>query len=262
MSTIPHRPRKRFGQHFLHNRQVLDQLVATIAPQITDHLVEIGPGQGALTERLLERSAHLDVIEIDRDLAAALQLRWTDRTRLRVHCGDALTCDYSALAVPGDIRVVGNLPYNVSTPLLFHLFTQLAVIRDMHFMLQEEVVDRMVAYPGSKIYGRLSVMCQFYCQVEKLFDVAPGAFFPVPKVMSAVVRLIPRPAPSSEVCAARLGQIVTLAFSQRRKTLRNTLKSLFDEATLLDVDIDPTLRAEALPVDAFLRLARLPVSTT
>src|SRR3990167_7500188 len=190
-----YRPRKRFGQHFLHDRGVISRIVAALAPQAGDHVVEIGPGTGALTRELLARMTHLDAVELDRDLLARLEAEFP-RDRLILHNADALKFDFCKIASGGGkLRVIGNLPYNISTPLLFHLLDQAGCIEDMLFMLQKEVVDRMCAAPGGKDYGRLSVMIQYRCRVEKLFDVAPGAFTPPPKVDSAVVRLLPLATP-------------------------------------------------------------------
>lgn len=251
-----HRARKRFGQHFLHDPAVIESIVAAVAPQPGEHVVEIGPGLGALTEPLLERIPHLHVVEIDRDVIAILRERHGP-DRLTIHEGDVLAFDFATLPAP--LRVVGNLPYNISTPLLFHLAAAGDRIRDLHVMLQKEVVDRMVAAPGTPEYGRLSVMIQYRFEVIHIRDIGPGAFRPPPKVTSAVVRMVPRP-PAERLARdeARLGAVVTAAFTKRRKTLRNALGGLLDEAAIRAADVDPTLRPEALDVAAFVRLANQP----
>ena len=248
-----HAPRKRFGQHFLHDPYVLSRIVAAIAPQAGDALVEIGPGEGALTRPLLERVPQLTAIEIDRDLAAALAAEYPPE-RLKVIVADALDYDFSVL--PAGLRVVGNLPYNVSTPLLFHLAGFADRVRDMHFMLQLEVVDRMAAKHSTPEYGRLSVMLQRRFRVQRLFRVPPGAFRPPPKVESAVVRLTPLPA--SEIAAVdekMFRTVVTRAFGARRKTLRNGLSSLIDAAGLQRLGIDPGLRPENVAPADYIRIA-------
>lgn len=257
--TFPHRARKRFGQNFLHDPGVIQRIVAAIDPRPGQRLVEIGPGQGALTLPLLERAGSLDVIELDRDLIAPLQTLAAGRGELRVHNADALKFDFRSLARDGaPLRVVGNLPYNISTPLLFHLIAQADVIQDMHFMLQKEVVDRMAAAPGSGDYGRLSVMVQFYCEVTRLFTVGPGAFRPAPKVDSAVVRLIPRRSPVVDVHdPAVFAAVVNQAFSQRRKTLRNALKRMLSDEEIRAAGIDPGARPEELDLARFAALANL-----
>ncbi len=248
-----HTPRRRFGQNFLVCRGTIARIIDAISPRRADRVVEIGPGLGALTEPLLECLDHLHVVEIDRDLIARLRERFTPE-RVTVHEGDALDFDFGS---PGtDLRIVGNLPYNISTPLLFHLAGFAALVRDMHFMLQKEVVDRMVAEPGTADYGRLSVMLQYRFYMERLFVVPPGAFNPAPKVDSAIVRLIPRLA--AELTARDeklLAKLVLAAFGQRRKMLRNNLRELVDEAGLEAVGIKPTARAEELGVADYVRLA-------
>ena len=252
-----HRPRKRFGQNFLTDANIVAKIVDAIAPAAADRLVEIGPGQGALTARLLERVAHLDAIEVDRDLAPGVA-GLAGAERLAVHAADALTFDFAALAAErgGPLRVVGNLPYNISSPLIFHLIDQLPAVADMHFMLQREVVDRLGATPGSKTYGRLSVMVQAQCRVTPLFRVPPGAFYPVPKVSSAVVRLVPHPADAPRPRDhAAFSAVVARAFQARRKTLRNALKGLCPPERMSAVGVDPGARAEQLSVADFIRLA-------
>jgi 16S rRNA (adenine1518-N6/adenine1519-N6)-dimethyltransferase len=251
-----HVARKRFGQNFLIDVQVIGGIVAAVAPQRDDLVVEIGPGLGALTEPLLRRLDHLHVVEIDRDIVARLRQRFS-ADRLSIHAGDALAFDFGSLAAAGrKLRVVGNLPYNISTPLLFHLAQFADRVYDMHFMLQKEVVERMVAEPGSADYGRLSVMLQYRFVMDWLLDVPPESFDPAPKVDSAVVRLIPRaPGELAAHDAARFAVLVAAAFSQRRKMLRNTLKGSVDEALFARLGIAPTARAETLSVADYVRLA-------
>lgn len=252
-----HRPRKRFGQHFLHDAGVLNRIVAAVAPRANQALIEIGPGEGALTFPLLEAGADLTVIELDRDLAA--RLRGLEQPRLTVIEADVLDVDFRvlALAQPMPLRLVGNLPYNVSSPILFHVLDAAENIDDMHFMLQKEVVERMAAAAGSKDYGRLSVMLQARCIVEPLFEVGPEAFRPPPKVDSAVVRLRPKPAGDIGIDdPGRFAAIVKAAFGQRRKTLRNALSGLLDADAIAAAGIDPGRRAEQLTVSDFIRLAR------
>ncbi len=249
---MSHTPRKRFGQHFLHDPYVLSRIVASIAPQPGDVLVEIGPGEGALTRPLLERVPVLTAIEIDRDLAAALAAEFPPG-RLNLIVADALDFDFSAL--PCGLRVVGNLPYNVSTPLLFHLARFAERIRDMHFMLQLEVVDRMAAVHSTPAYGRLSVMLQRRFLVQRLFRVSAGAFRPPPKVESAIVRLTPRPAADVAPVNEKLfSTVVTSAFGARRKTLRNALSALIDAADLSALGIDPGLRPENVCPADYIRI--------
>jgi 16S rRNA (adenine1518-N6/adenine1519-N6)-dimethyltransferase len=251
---MAHRPRKRFGQHFLTDPGVIDAIVRAIDPQPHDTIVEIGPGQGAITEPLAKQAGTLHCVELDRDLAASLQRRFERRDNVVIHEADALRFDFCRL---GDsLRIVGNLPYNISTPLLFHLVDSRDCIADMYFMLQKEVVDRMTAGPGSKAYGRLGIMLGCHLAVETLFDVGPQCFDPPPAVMSAVVRLVPlgdeRPAIDDEKL---LGRLVATAFSQRRKTLRNALKTMLDEAELRSLGIDPGDRPESIPVSDYVALA-------
>ena len=255
--TDGHRARKRFGQNFLSDPNIIRKIVDAIAPQPGECVVEIGPGLGALTVPLLGRLPHLHVVEIDRDLIARLKETWP-ADRLSIHEGDALNFDFAALAsdAGGKLRVVGNLPYNISSPLLFHLAEAADGVRDMTFMLQKEVVMRMVAEPGSDEYGRLSVMLQYRFRMGRIFDVPPGAFRPAPKVMSAIVRMVPLPADRPRARdEALFGRLVAAAFGQRRKTLRNTLRDFLDEADYAALDIDPGLRGERLSVADFIRLA-------
>jgi 16S rRNA (adenine1518-N6/adenine1519-N6)-dimethyltransferase len=249
--------RKRFGQHFLHDPAVIRRIIDAVAPSSGERIVEVGPGRGALTWSLLERAKDLDVIEIDRELAQSLAADSRAKTHLRVHVENALDTDFVRLRAGGPpLRIVGNLPYNISTPLLFRLLGQRAAIFDMHFMLQKEVVDRMVAAPGGKQYGRLTVMLAAYAEVEGLFDVGPGAFQPRPKVWSAIVRLRPSPQPRFAIGDdGALRSVVTAAFSHRRKTLRNGLKGLLTGEGIETCGIDPQLRPEALAPAQFGRLA-------
>ncbi len=248
-----HAARKRFGQHFLVDRHFVERIVAAIAPGATDRVVEIGPGLGALTEPLLARVRHLDAVELDRDLARRLQERYAPH-QLTVHQADALEFDFAALG--SGLRVVGNLPYNISTPILFRFETLAALVHDLHFMLQREVVERMAAVPGTRAYGRLSVMLQYRFDVQRLFDIPAGAFQPPPRVVSSFVRLTPRgrlpwPARDEDV----LREVVTAAFGQRRKMLRNAVAPLVAVADLEALGIDPRARAETLAVEDFVRIA-------
>ena len=257
---VTHRPRKRFGQNFLESEAVIQRLVASIAPLASDRMVEIGPGLGALTRPLLEKLTRLDVIELDRDLAGSLPTRLGNPHNLTVHQADALKFDYRALSASADnepkLRVVGNLPYNISTPLLFHLLDQADVIQDMHFMLQKEVVDRLTSAPNSKNYGRLSVMAQYRADCEQLFSVPPNAFRPAPKVDSAIVRIMPRPLNEKQKQRLPvLEELVHKAFSQRRKTLRNNLRGAIEPEVLEQLAIDPGRRAETLSLAEFELLA-------
>lgn len=249
--------KKSLGQHFLHDREIIGKIVQAVAPQPGDHLVEIGPGQGAITFPLLDRHGQLTVIEFDRDLIFPLTEAARAHGTLTVIHRDVLQVDLTALAGDqGQLRLVGNLPYNLSSPILFHALAHAPVVRDMHFMLQKEVVDRMAADPGSKVYGRLSVMLQAYCSVVPLFDVPPQAFRPPPKVDSAVVRLVPHPPESIGIVDRdRFANVVRDAFGQRRKTLRNALSKICDAAAIEAVGVRPDARAEQLPVADFVRLA-------
>ena len=255
--ALAHRPRKRFGQHFLRDPSVLERIVAAIRPVPGDHLVEIGPGLGALTRPLLAAVGELDAVELDRDLLEPLRAHCADIGRLRLHHADALKFDFAALRGTGPrLRVVGNLPYNISTPLLFHLLNQASHLRDLHFMLQQDVVERMAAGPGEEAYGRLSVMLQYRCQVEPLFTVGPEAFRPPPKVRSAVVRLVPRETLPVAVRDERLfAEVVRRAFAQRRKTLRNALRGWLDIAQIEAAGVDPGARPETLDLTAFAALS-------
>lgn len=250
-----HRPRKRFGQHFLHDPQVIDRIISAIAPVHGQSMIEIGPGAGALTIPLLQSLGELHVLELDRDLAASLVQRCKGQGILHMHCQDALRFDFANFTgCKGPLRIAGNLPYNISTPLLFHLLKAAHRIKDMLFMLQEEVVDRMCAVPGNKTYGRLSVMVQSVCRVEKLFTVGTGAFSPPPEVDSAIIKITPRPR-SGILDQNMFATIVRKSFSQRRKTLRNALKGLAAAHELEIISIDPALRPEQLTVEQFVRLS-------
>jgi len=278
---MAHTPRKRFGQNFLHDHTIIYNIISSIQAKPGQHWVEIGPGQGALTEPLLNEKVRLDVVELDRDLVVLLREKFKQYPNLNIHSADALRFDFSSLA-DGDqsagsglareasegaragiardekLRIIGNLPYNISTPLMFHLLDNAHCIEDMHFMLQKEVVDRICAVPGSKKYGRLSVMMQYYCLPELLFEVPPESFDPIPQVMSAIVRLVPHRQPPVAVNdVTKLNRVVTQAFSQRRKTLRNSLKKLIAEEDIVALGIDPTLRAESISFTEFARLSNL-----
>lgn len=253
MVASRHVPRKRFGQHFLVDREIVARIIAAIDPQSNDHIVEIGPGLGALTAPLLERVSHLHVVELDRDLSKSLRGRYPEE-RLTVHQADALRFDFAALPAP--LRIVGNLPYNISTPILFHIAATAAGCKDLHFMLQQEVVERMIANPSEPEYGRLSVMLQYRFRIERLFAVSPAAFRPQPKVHSAVVRLIPRPASELECLdEALLSKVVRKAFSMRRKTVRNSLSDFISAADLSGLGIEPGRRAETFSVATFVTIA-------
>ncbi|WP_338063060.1 16S rRNA (adenine(1518)-N(6)/adenine(1519)-N(6))-dimethyltransferase RsmA [Wenzhouxiangella limi] len=252
----PHRPRKRFGQHFLVDHQIIERLVRAIAPRPGERLLEIGPGEGVLTRPLLAAGAAVTAVELDRDLASSLADRLGQPPRLDIVQGDILATDVVALAGDQALRVVGNLPYNISTPILFHLFDHLAAIGDMHFMLQKEVIDRLVADPGGREYGRLSVMASFFCEMNWLFDVPPEAFRPPPKVVSAIVRLRPKSLSEAELqVLPALDAVVRQAFGQRRKTLRNSLRGLLDSPSIEAAGVDPGTRPERLSLQEFLQLA-------
>ncbi len=256
---MAHRQRKRFGQHFLRDSSVIADIVNAIAPQTTDTVVEIGPGEGVLTTPLARNAGHLHAVELDRDLITSLQKKFAAQESVTIHSADALQFDFSSLG--SDLRITGNLPYNISTPLLFHLIEHRHAILDMHFMLQKEVVNRMAAEPGTKAYGRLSIMLGCFMHVQPLFDVPPEAFDPPPKVVSAVVRLWPRGADAPHIAdTGRLSQLVAEAFSQRRKTLRNALKNNFDEAELVAAGIDPSCRPEQIAIASWVNLANILVA--
>jgi 16S rRNA (adenine1518-N6/adenine1519-N6)-dimethyltransferase len=253
-----HRARKRFGQNFLHDARVIDRIVKAINPKSGQRIVEIGPGQGALTVPLLEAAQPIHAVELDRDLAAWLNQQLKARGLILIEA-DALSFDFSSLAGDGErLRIVGNLPYNISTPLMFHLLAQRDAIHDMHFMLQKEVVDRLAAEPGNKEYGRLSVMTQYLCDVQPLFEVPPGAFNPPPKVTSAIVRLVPHQGanPHGEADTDTLDTLLRCAFHARRKTLRNNLKALLEAPQMDAIDINWSLRPEQLSVAEYVHLSR------
>ena len=249
-----HRPRKRFGQHFLTDPGVIDTIVQAIDPGTDDVLVEIGPGHGAITKPLAGRAGHLHCIELDRDLVAALRERWSGTDNVTIHEADAL--DFDVCTLGDNLRIVGNLPYNISTPLLFRLLRRRHCIHDMHFMLQKEVVDRMAADPGSKSYGRLGIMLGCHLEVTALFDVQRESFDPPPAVTSAVVRLRPLPDATFVIDDEDiLGSVVSTAFSKRRKTLRNALRALLDERELRELGIDPGKRPEEIAINDYVALA-------
>lgn len=257
MSNNTHQAKKRFGQNFLVDGNIINRIIRAVNPQSSEHLVEIGPGLGALTSHLVDKDCQLDVIEIDRDLAEKLEHQYSDMPNFKLHLIDALKADFGALAKPEQpLRVIGNLPYNISTPLLFHLLTFKACIHDMHFMLQKEVVDRLASSEGHKTYGRLSIMVQYHCHVEPLFVVPPSAFNPAPKVESAIVRLRPRDREIPVKDPVFFAQMVNACFQQRRKTIRNGLKLILKElpANCL-TDIDLGRRPETFSVEEFIELA-------
>ena len=254
---MKHIPRKRFGQNFLTDDLVLSQIIRAIHPQAGQTMVEIGPGLAAMTRLLLDGLTQMHVVELDRDLVARLKKNFSPE-KLVIHEGDALQFDFSTIPVPAGqkLRVVGNLPYNISSPLLFHLAEIAPLVEDQHFMLQKEVVERMVAEPGSKAYGRLSVMLQLRYHMELLFVVPPEAFDPPPRVESAIVRMIPKPG-SLPCDLKKLEEVVTKAFSQRRKVVRNCVAGLLTEADLLACGIDPQLRPESIALESYVALANL-----
>jgi 16S rRNA (adenine1518-N6/adenine1519-N6)-dimethyltransferase len=254
---MKHIARKRFGQNFLHDNNVLSSITESINPRAGDAMVEIGPGLAAMTDQLLRSLPHMHVVELDRDLVARLEKKYP-RDKLTIHSGDALKFDFGSIPVPEGqkLRVVGNLPYNISSPLLFHLAEFAPQVQDQHFMLQKEVVERMVAEPGSKVYGRLSVMLQWRYHMDLLFVVPPEAFDPPPKVDSAIVRMIPvaNPLPCDR---ETLETVVQKAFSQRRKVIRNCLSGMFTEEQIRAAGIDPTVRPETVALEGYVALANL-----
>jgi 16S rRNA (adenine1518-N6/adenine1519-N6)-dimethyltransferase len=256
---MSHKHKKRFGQHFLHDQSVLDGMTAAINPQVSDIMLEIGPGEGALTTRLIDRVAHFTVVEIDNDLIPTLNRRFADRKHFHIIHQDALTVDYgNAVDAEHGLRVVGNLPYNISTPLIFKLLESRERITDMHFMLQKEVVERLASPPDGEHYGRLSVMTQYYCAINDLFHIGPEAFDPPPKVDSAVVRLVPyRTLPFTAKDEQGFAAMVKQSFAMRRKTLRNNLKGTLSGEEIESCGINPGVRAEVLSVADFVRLADL-----
>ncbi len=251
-----HQARKRFGQHFLTSSDAIERIVSAVAPQEGETVVEIGPGQAAITAPLADSATTLHAIEFDRDLITKLRRQFQDRANVIIHEADALQFDFSTLG--DELRIVGNLPYNISTPLLFHLLTFRNIVTDMHFMLQKEVVDRMAATPGVKDYGRLTIMLGCQLEIVPLFDVPPDAFSPPPKVMSSVVRMRPLPHDHFDIQDThKLEQIVRQAFSRRRKTLRNALQGLASEADLEAAGLEPGKRPEQIPVDGWISLANV-----
>ncbi len=249
---VQHKAKKRFGQNFLHDKRIIGRIVSSINPRPDENIVEIGPGLGAMTLPVLECCKKLTAIELDRSLIENLQVITAPVGELILHQGDALKFDFGQLPAEPKLRLIGNLPYNISTPLLFHFVKWADRIQDMHFMLQKEVVQRMAAGPGSKTYGRLSVMLQYYCQVIPLFEIHPGAFNPPPKVDSAIVRLIPHEKPPVQVSDMRLfAEMVTAAFNGRRKTIRNSLKKYLTEEQIQQAGIDPQIRPEQLELAQF-----------
>lgn len=257
---IMHQARKRFGQNFLHDQAVIARILRAIHPRPGETLVEIGPGLGALTESLLRGTGgQLHVVELDRDLIPVLRTKFFNYPELRIHEADALRFDFASLKEEGKpLRIVGNLPYNISTPLIFHLLGNASLIKDMHFMLQKEVVQRMAAVPGDPDYGRLGIMVQYHCRVTHLFDVGPGAFRPAPKVDSAIVRLEPHEAlPWPAQDAGLLERVVREAFNMRRKTLRNALSNLVDDDTWQASGLNPALRPEQLSLAEYVSLSNV-----
>ncbi len=256
-----HQARKRFGQNFLAEPYYINRIVDSIAPQPQDQMVEIGPGLGAITELLLDKVASLNVVELDRDLIPRLQTKFADANNFQIHHCDALKFDFASLVNSENkqkLRIVGNLPYNISTPLIFHLLQYKTHIQDMYFMLQREVVERICAEPSTKAYGRLSVMSQYHCETQMLFTVPPGAFQPAPKVNSAIVRLMPRSIqPLKPVKEQLLAKVVTESFNQRRKTIRNNLKHWLCETDFELLKIEPSARPETLTVEDYLTLTNL-----
>lgn len=255
---MQHRARKRFGQNFLTDNTVIGRIVDAIAAKPGQLVLEIGPGQAALTVPLADSGCDLQLLEIDRDLSARLNVQFATRENVTVHTGDALRMDFAEISGGRPFRLVGNLPYNISTPLLFHVLEWSELVTDMHFMLQQEVVKRMAAVPGGKAWGKLSIMCQYRCAVTPLFDVAPEAFSPSPKVQSAIVRLVPHREPPVQIeNMASFKQLVNQAFSQRRKTLRNSLRNMIDASNMEAAGIDPGARPETLGLAEFAKLSQL-----
>ena len=259
--TAGHKARKRFGQNFLHDPGVIERIVRAINPAPDDAMVEIGPGLGALTEEILAVNPNLQVVELDRDLIPVLRTKFFNYPNFRIHEADALSFDFSQRATDKPLRIVGNLPYNISTPLIFHLLSQAGVVQDMHFMLQKEVVQRLAAMPGDNNYGRLGIMAQYFCRVQPLFEVGPGAFRPAPKVDSAIVRLVPHqtlPHPARDL--ATLQAVVRTAFNARRKTLRKALAGMVSVEQLQSLGIDDNLRPENLSLADYVAIADLLVA--
>ncbi|MBW3198347.1 MULTISPECIES: 16S rRNA (adenine(1518)-N(6)/adenine(1519)-N(6))-dimethyltransferase RsmA [Marinobacter] len=257
-----HQARKRFGQNFLHDPGVIERIVRAINPKPKDSIVEIGPGLGAITEEILAINPRLQVVELDRDLIPVLRTKFFNYPEFRIHEADALSFDFSQLVSDRPLRIVGNLPYNISTPLIFHLLSQSGVVQDMHFMLQKEVVQRLAAVPGDNNYGRLGIMAQYFCKVQPLFEVGPGAFRPAPKVDSAIVRLVPHkelPYPAKDL--KTLQAVVRTAFNARRKTLRKALAAMVTVEQLQSLGINDGLRPENLGLADYVRIADLLADT-
>ena len=253
-----HQARKRFGQNFLHDPGTIERIIRAINPKPDDAIVEIGPGLGALTEEILAVNPRLQVVELDRDLIPVLRTKFFNYPEFRIHEADALKFDFSQLMVDRPLRIIGNLPYNISTPLIFHLLSQAGVVQDMHFMLQKEVVQRMAAVPGDNNYGRLGIMTQYFCRVQPLFEVGPGAFRPAPKVDSAIVRLVPhKPLPHPVKDLATLQAVVRTAFNARRKTLRKALGGMVSVEQLQSLGINDGLRPENLGLADYVAIADL-----
>ncbi len=256
-----HQARKRFGQNFLHDPGVIERIIRAIHPKPDDAIVEIGPGLGAITEEILTVNPRLQVVELDRDLIPVLRTKFFNYPEFRIHEADALTFDFSQIADTKPLRIIGNLPYNISTPLIFHLLSQAGAVQDMHFMLQKEVVQRMAAVSGDNNYGRLGIMTQYFCKVQPLFEVAPGAFRPAPKVDSAIVRLVPHkqlPHPAKDFTT--LQAVVRTAFNARRKTLRKALGSLVTVEQLQALGINDGLRPENLSLADYVSIADMLVA--
>ncbi|MGO1503229.1 MAG: 16S rRNA (adenine(1518)-N(6)/adenine(1519)-N(6))-dimethyltransferase RsmA [Marinobacter sp.] len=256
-----HQARKRFGQNFLHDPGVIERIIRAIHPKPDDAIVEIGPGLGAITEEILAVNSKLQVVELDRDLIPILRTKFFNYPDFRIHQADALKFDYSQLSDGKPLRIIGNLPYNISTPLIFHLLSQAGVVQDMHFMLQKEVVQRMAAVSGDNNYGRLGIMTQYFCKVQPLFEVGPGAFRPAPKVDSAIVRLVPHtelPYPAKDL--GTLQAVVRTAFNARRKTLRKALGSLVTVEQLQALGINDGLRPENLSLADYVSIADMLVA--
>ena len=255
---MTHKPRKRFGQHFLTDVTIIHQIHAAIRPSADEHLVEIGPGEGVMTDHLIPQCKRLDLIEIDRDLVRHLAQKTHHAPHVHIHCCDVLSFDLAALvSEQAKLRIVGNLPYNISTPLLFHLFKTVNVIEDMHFMLQKEVIDRMTATVGDPLYNRLSVMTQYFCDNTTLFYIPPTAFHPPPKVDSAFIRMQPVKRAVFAQCLDTLETVVRTAFTQRRKTIQNGLKGLLTAKDFTAVNVDPGARPQQCSVDDFVKISNL-----
>lgn len=255
-----HFPRKRFGQHFLENKSIIEKIVQAINPKQNQHLIEIGPGQGAITFEILNITRQLTVIELDRDLIPELKTKSSAIGKLDIYQADVLKFDFHQLN-QSHLRILGNLPYNISTPLLFHLIDYLDEIQDMHFMLQKEVAERIAAKSGSKDYGPLSVILQYFCEAEMLFFIPPTAFYPPPKVESAFIRLTPKSPLLKANSLKNFKEIVHLAFNQRRKMLRNSLKKVMTENEIMSLNIDPQSRPEVLSVQDFVRISNFFISS-